>query len=108
MAGPASTTSSMTSTSHTLTNNTPSLAFLSALADPRKPASAMEMLALFDAIKAGNRHEFLQPTSALPNASLQLAKATLDSYASQVSDEQQQRQREAKKRKRIEQSYAPT
>ncbi len=61
------------------------------------------MLALFETIQAGNRHAFLQPTSSISNASLQLAKATLDSYASQVSDEQQQRQKEAnKKRKRAE------
>ncbi|KAG4217129.1 hypothetical protein PC116_g34390, partial [Phytophthora cactorum] len=38
-----------------------------------------------------------------PNASLQLAKATLDAYAGQICDEQQQRQREeSKKRKRTE------
>ncbi|KAI0439326.1 Mpp10 protein-domain-containing protein [Xylaria telfairii] len=101
MAGSASTTSS---TSHTLTN-APSLSFLSALTDPTKPASGMEMLALFEAVKAGNRHGFLQPSASLPNASLQLAKATLDAYASQLSDEQQQRQKEAnKKRKRADQN----
>ncbi|KAH8161226.1 hypothetical protein CIB48_g7034 [Xylaria polymorpha] len=101
MAGSASTTSS---TSHTLTN-APSLSFLSALTDPRKPTSGMEMLALFEAVKAGNRHGFLQPSASLPNASLQLAKATLDAYASQLSDEQQQRQKEAnKKRKRTDQN----
>ncbi|KAI1396960.1 Mpp10 protein [Hypoxylon fuscum] len=100
MAGPASTTSSMTSTSHTLTH-APSVGFLSSFADSSKPSSAVEMRELFDAIKSGNRHSFLQPASALPNASLQLAKATLDGYAGQVCDEQQQRQREeSKKRKR--------
>ncbi|KAI8950019.1 Mpp10 protein-domain-containing protein [Xylaria longipes] len=104
MAGSASTTSS---TSHTLTN-APSLSFLSALTDPTKPTSGMEMLALFEAVKAGNRHGFLQPSASLPNASLQLAKATLDAYASQLSDEQQQRQKEAnKKRKRADQSRGP-
>ncbi|KAI8625729.1 Mpp10 protein-domain-containing protein [Xylariaceae sp. FL1651] len=108
MAGSASTTSSMTSTSHTLTN-TPSLSFLSAFTDSTKPSGGMEMLALFEAIKAGNRHNFLQPSASLPNASLQLAKATLDAYASQMSDEQQQRQREAnKKRKRVEQNRGNT
>ena len=66
------------------------------------------MLALFEAIKAGNRHDFLQPSAALPNASLQLAKATLDAYASQLSDEQQQHQKEAnKKRKRADPSHHP-
>ncbi|KAI1283896.1 Mpp10 protein-domain-containing protein [Xylaria sp. FL0933] len=107
MAGSGSTTSSMTSTSHTLTN-APSLSFLSALTDPTKPSSGMEMMALFEAIKAGNRHDFLQPSASLPNASLQLAKITLDAYASQLSDEQQQRQKETnKKRKRSDQSRRP-
>ncbi|KAI1745206.1 Mpp10 protein-domain-containing protein [Xylaria scruposa] len=104
MAGSTSTTSS---TSHTLTN-APSLSFLSALTDPTKPTSGIEMFALFEAVKAGNRHGFLQPSASLPNASLQLAKATLDAYASQLSDEQQQRQKEAnKKRKRSDQSRGP-
>ncbi|KAI1126354.1 Mpp10 protein-domain-containing protein [Nemania abortiva] len=107
MAGSASTTSSMTSTSHTLTN-APSLSFLSALTDSTRPSGGMEMLALFEAFKAGNRHDFLQPSASLPNASLQLAKSTLDAYASQLSDEQQQRQKEAnKKRKRVDQSHGP-
>ncbi|KAI0114471.1 Mpp10 protein-domain-containing protein [Nemania sp. FL0031] len=107
MAGSTSTSSSMTSTSHTLTN-APSLSFLSALTDPTKPSGGMEMLALFEAFKASNRHDFLQPSASLPNASLQLAKSTLDAYASQLSDEQQQRQKEAnKKRKRADQSRSP-
>ncbi|KAI0006656.1 U3 small nucleolar ribonucleoprotein complex, subunit Mpp10 [Xylariaceae sp. FL0662B] len=102
MAGPASITSSITSTSHTLTH-APSMTFLSSFVDSSKPSSAAEMLALFEAIKSGNRHGFLQPASSLPNASLQLAKSTLDAYAGQVCDEQHQRQREAnKKRKRLE------
>ncbi|XXH03361.1 hypothetical protein Hte_009759 [Hypoxylon texense] len=102
MAGPASTTSSMTSTSHTLTH-APSVGFLSSFADSSKPSSAMDMLQLFEAVKPGNRHSFLQPATSLPNASLQLAKATLDAYAGQICDEQQQRQREeSKKRKRSE------
>ncbi|KAJ8123525.1 hypothetical protein ONZ43_g554 [Nemania bipapillata] len=97
----------MTSTSHTLTN-APSLSFLSALTDSTKPSGGMEMLALFEAFKASNRHDFLQPSVSLPNASLQLAKSTLDAYASQLSDEQQQRQKEAnKKRKRADLSYGP-
>ncbi|RYP05210.1 hypothetical protein DL765_009907 [Monosporascus sp. GIB2] len=79
------------------------MAFLSTFTDSSKPFGAAEMLALFETIQAGNRHAFLQPTPAIPNASLQLAKATLDAYAGQVSDEQQQRLKEAnKKRKRAE------
>ncbi|KAI1822117.1 Mpp10 protein-domain-containing protein [Xylaria intraflava] len=107
MAYSTSTTSSMTSTSHTLTH-TPSLSFLAALTDPTKPTGGMEMLALFEAIKPGNRHDFLQPSVSLPNASLQLVKATLDAYAGQLSDEQQKRQKEAnKKRKRSDQPPGP-
>ncbi|KAK7754865.1 U3 snoRNP protein [Diatrype stigma] len=79
------------------------MAFLSTFTDSSKPSGGAEMRALFESIQAGNRHAFLQPTSAISNASLQLAKATLDSYAGQISDEQQQRQKEAnKKRKRAE------
>ncbi|KAI1438451.1 Mpp10 protein-domain-containing protein [Xylaria sp. CBS 124048] len=106
MASSASTTSSTTSTSHTLTH-TPPLSFMTAITDPTKLAGGMEM-ALFEAIKPGNRHDFLQPSVSLPNASLQLVKATLDAYAGQLSDEQQIHQKEAnRKRKRSDQSTGP-
>lgn len=99
MAGTGSISSS---SSHTLTH-VPSMSFLSAFTDPSKPNSAADMLALFEAIKAGNRHGLLQPPASVPSASLQLAKATLDAYAGQLSDEQQQRQKDAnKKRKRAD------
>ncbi|KXJ91010.1 U3 small nucleolar ribonucleo protein complex, subunit Mpp10 [Microdochium bolleyi] len=94
----ASSSSSMTSNTAT---HAPALAFLSAFTDSSRPTGAAEMLALLDTIRSGNRHSLLQATPAIPNASLQLAKATLDGYAAQVSDEQQERLREAnKKRKR--------
>lgn len=100
MARPSSITSSVTS--NTLTH-TPGMAFLSTFTDSSKPSGGADMLALFESIQTGNRHAFLQPTPAISNASLQLAKATLDCYAGQISDEQQQRQKEAnKKRKRAE------
>jgi len=87
-------------TSNTATH-APALAFLSAFTDSSRPTGAAEMLALLDTIRSGNRHGLLQASPAIPNASLQLAKATLDAYAAQVSDEQQERLREAnKKRKR--------
>lgn len=71
--------------------------------DSLKLSANPGMQALFEAIKSSNRHGFLQPTASVSNASLQLAKATLDAYAGQVSDEQQQRQKEAnKKRKRAD------
>ncbi|KAK6076800.1 U3 small nucleolar ribonucleoprotein MPP10 [Seiridium cupressi] len=100
MAGTAGSISS--SSSHTLTH-APSMAFLSTFTDSSKPGDASDMLALFEAIKSGNRHGFLQPSASVSNASLQLAKATLDAYAGQISDEQQQRLREVnKKRKRAD------
>ncbi|KAK9801581.1 putative U3 small nucleolar ribonucleoprotein complex, subunit Mpp10 [Seiridium cardinale] len=100
MAGTAGSISS--SSSHTLTH-APSMAFLSTFTDSSKPGAASDMLALFEAIKSGNRHDFLQPSASVSNASLQLAKATLDAYAGQISDEQQQRLREVnKKRKRAD------
>ncbi|ETS81638.1 hypothetical protein PFICI_06640 [Pestalotiopsis fici W106-1] len=94
--------STSSSSSHTLTH-APNMAFLSAFTDSSKPGAASDMLALYEAIKAGNRHSFLQPSPSVSNASLQLAKATLDAYAGQISDEQQQRLKEAhKKRKRAD------
>ncbi|KAK8098223.1 uncharacterized protein PG998_013709 [Apiospora kogelbergensis] len=100
MAGSVSTTSS-----HTLThapdvssNNS------SSLADRSRTSGALVMsTALLEALKSGNRHGFLQPNASVPNASLELVKSTLDSYAGQLSDEQQQRLKEAnKKRKRAD------
>ena len=87
----------MTSTSHTLTHAP--AASKDSLAPPPTDMSA----ALLQALEAGKRHDFLQPNPSVPNASLQLVKSTLDSYAGQLSDEQQQRLREAsKKRKRAD------
>ncbi|KAK8025388.1 U3 small nucleolar ribonucleoprotein Mpp10 [Apiospora arundinis] len=100
MAGSVSTTSS-----HTLThapdissNNSSSHLDLS-----RTSGAFVMSTALLEALQSGNRHGFLQPNTAVPNASLQLVKSTLDSYAGQLSDEQQQRLKEAnKKRKRAD------
>ncbi|TPX17613.1 uncharacterized protein E0L32_012093 [Thyridium curvatum] len=62
---------------------------------------AKDMASVLAFLDAANRHVFLQPPSSVPTASLQLAKDTLDAFAGQVSDEQQQQLREAgKKRKR--------
>ncbi|KAK8018614.1 rRNA-processing protein MPP10 [Apiospora marii] len=99
MAGSVSTTSS-----HTLTHTPDISGHSSALADPSKTPGAFVMsTALLEALKSGNRHGFLQPNASVPNASLQLVKSTLDSYAGQLSDEQQQRLKEAnKKRKRAD------
>ncbi|KAL2171579.1 hypothetical protein VTG60DRAFT_2412 [Thermothelomyces hinnuleus] len=54
-----------------------------------------------DSTFPSNRHAFLRPSPLLPSGSLQLAKDTLDALAGQVADHQQQRLRDAgKKRKR--------
>ncbi|KAK3316703.1 Mpp10 protein-domain-containing protein [Apodospora peruviana] len=95
MAGTESTSSSLTSTSHTLTN-APAGGMASA------GAGDGSALAVFlDFVSPTNRHVFLQPPPSLPTGSLQLAKETLDALAGQVSDQQQVRLRElGKKRKR--------
>ncbi|KAK4159339.1 U3 small nucleolar ribonucleoprotein complex, subunit Mpp10 [Cladorrhinum sp. PSN259] len=95
MAGAGSITSSLTSTSHTLTNAPDMLSNGVA----REPNSAVAVF--IDSTSPSKRHIFLQPPSLLPTGSLQIAKETLDSLAAVVSDQQQQRLREAnKKRKR--------
>ncbi|EFX02837.1 u3 small nucleolar ribonucleoprotein protein mpp10 [Grosmannia clavigera kw1407] len=50
-------------------------------------------LAFRDAIRRSNRQAFLKPPVALPTASTQFAQVALGSFASQVSDEQQERLR---------------
>ncbi|KAL2021987.1 hypothetical protein VTK56DRAFT_6227 [Thermocarpiscus australiensis] len=99
MAGSASTTSSLTSTSHTLTHD-PALAM--ARAGGGVEVDAGSAVAVFlDSTFPSNRHVFLRPPPLIPAGSLQLAKETLDALAGQVSDQQQLRLREAgKKRKR--------
>lgn len=95
MAGAASITSSLTSTSHTLTFAPD----MSSNGVTREPSSAVAVF--IDSTSPANRHVFIQPPPALPTGSLQLAKEALDSLAVVVSDQQQQRLREAnKKRKR--------
>ncbi|KAK8069158.1 hypothetical protein PG994_005774 [Apiospora phragmitis] len=99
MAGSVSTTSS-----HTLTHAPDISNHSSTSTDPsRTPGVFVMSMALLEALKSGNRHGFLQPNASVPNASLQLVKSTLDSYAGQLSDEQQQRLKEVnKKRKRAD------
>ncbi|KAH8839864.1 hypothetical protein MCOR02_003261 [Pyricularia oryzae] len=96
MAGAGSTSSSMTSTSHTLT-----------YAPGMAPASTSSELAarqgFLAALEAARRHKFLRPDQSTPKNSLDLAKDTLDAFAGQVCDEQDQRLRDAnRKRKRAE------
>jgi U3 small nucleolar RNA-associated protein MPP10 len=63
--------------------------------------SGSAVTVFLDSTFASNRHAFLRPSPLLPAGSLQLAKETLDALAGQVADHQQQRLRDAgKKRKR--------
>ncbi|SPO06630.1 related to U3 snoRNP protein [Cephalotrichum gorgonifer] len=89
-------TSSITSTSHTLTNAT-------GMSPPAPVLGGANPLALLETINRSNRHAFLQPPAAIPSASLNLVKDTLESFAGRVGDEQLQRVRDAnRKRKRSE------
>ena len=65
-------------------------------------ASSSFGTSLLDALRAENRHVFLQPPTALPAASLQVAKDTLDTLAGQVADSQLERIKSQGKRKRGE------
>lgn len=58
------------------------------------------VLALLESLADGKRHTFLQPTAAIPTDSLNLVKHTLESFAGQIGDEQQERLKESRKRKR--------
>ncbi|EAQ84647.1 hypothetical protein CHGG_08661 [Chaetomium globosum CBS 148.51] len=95
MAVASSTTSSLTSTSHTLSH-------APAMAQSVVQSESVSATTVFlDSTFPSNRHAFLQPSPLLPTGSLQLAKETLDALAGQVADQQQQRLRDAgKKRKR--------
>ncbi|KAL0942629.1 U3 small nucleolar ribonucleoprotein MPP10 [Colletotrichum truncatum] len=95
-----STSSSLTSqTSNTLTFAPGMAAHLPNMSG----ASTAEVRALFDNLGPANRHAFLQPPPAIPSASLQVVKDTLDAFAGQISDEQLRLLKEAtKKRKRAD------
>ncbi|KAF4965944.1 hypothetical protein FSARC_6305 [Fusarium sarcochroum] len=58
------------------------------------------VLALLESLADGKRHAFIQPTASIPTDSLNLVKHTLEGFASQVGDEQQERLKENRKRKR--------
>lgn len=87
------TSPSLTSTSHTLTATMP----------PTTPSGSLanaHILALLENLADGKRHAFLQPPASLPTDSLHLVKNTLEGFAAQVGDEQQERLKESRKRKR--------
>ncbi|KAF7548323.1 hypothetical protein G7046_g8721 [Stylonectria norvegica] len=86
------TSPSLTSTSHTL-SAVPIMASADSFGNGH-------VLALLESLRQGNRHAFLQPTASIPTESLNLVKTTLESFAGQVGDEQQERLKENRKRKR--------
>ncbi|KAK1715672.1 U3 small nucleolar ribonucleoprotein complex, subunit Mpp10 [Colletotrichum lupini] len=89
------------STSSSLTSNT--LTFAPGMAAQLPNGGIVDVKALFDNLDAQNRHAFLQPPPAIPSASLQVVKDTLDAFAGQISDEQLRLLKEAtKKRKRAD------
>ncbi|KAF9880932.1 hypothetical protein CkaCkLH20_01974 [Colletotrichum karsti] len=66
-------------------------------------ASAADVRSLLESLAPANRHAFMQPPPAIPSASLQVVKNTLDAFAGQISDEQLRLLKEAsKKRKRAD------
>ncbi|KAG6111989.1 hypothetical protein E4U31_003712 [Claviceps sp. LM219 group G6] len=87
----------LTSTSHTLSGQ--SLMASTSLSGA-KPASDMDMAAFLESLRPDNRHKFIEPNAAIPSESLKIVKNTLETFASQVSDLQQQRLKESRKRKR--------
>jgi U3 small nucleolar RNA-associated protein MPP10 len=91
----------MTSTSHTMT--VLPTAFNPSLLPFQNPSKTTSMADLLAALAPENRHKFIQPSAALPVASLAFAKEILDGFAGHLCDEQVARQRETrKKRKRGE------
>ena len=86
------TSSSLTSTSHTLT----AFPAMASLASKKDSAPTV----LLDSLQPANRHVFLQPSAAIPTESLELVKNTLEDFAGDVADEQQQLLKESRKRKR--------
>lgn len=68
----------------------------SAAASSSSPAHSL----LLETLRRENRHAFLQPTATLPTESLNIVKDTLEAFAAQVSDQQQERLKESRKRKR--------
>ncbi|KAF4121024.1 U3 small nucleolar RNA-associated protein MPP10 [Geosmithia morbida] len=87
---------SSSSTSHTLTEAP------SATTAAGNPSATMATTALFEFLQPGKRHAFIQPTPDIPTGSLNFVKGTLEEFAGQVADEQQERRklRDNKKRKR--------
>ncbi|OAQ65794.1 U3 small nucleolar ribonucleoprotein mpp10 [Pochonia chlamydosporia 170] len=63
-------------------------------------APAVDMTAFLASLQPENRHIFLEPSASIPGDSLNIVKDTLEAFAAQVGDLQQERLKESRKRKR--------
>lgn len=91
----AATSPTLTSTSHTLTGQP-----IMAPASAANSHPAVDMASFLANLQPENRHVFLEPSASLPSDSLSVVKDTLEAFAAQVGDAQQERLRESRKRKR--------
>jgi U3 small nucleolar RNA-associated protein MPP10 len=58
------------------------------------------MASFLASLQPENRHTFLEPSASIPGDSLNIVKETLEAFAAQVGDLQQERLAESRKRKR--------
>lgn len=92
----AQTSPTLTSTSHTLTAAPPSK-----MAPAHTPTTDGELPpSLLSSLGTANRHTFLRPSATIPNDSLDVVKKTLEGFAADVGELQEQRLKESRKRKR--------
>ncbi|KAG5984649.1 hypothetical protein E4U55_003870 [Claviceps digitariae] len=95
------TSPTLTSTSHTLSGQ-PLMA--SSSPNGTKSSSSPDMeeatKAFLASLRPENRYKFIEPNAAIAGEALGIVKSTLEAFASQVSDLQQQRVKESRKRKR--------
>lgn len=97
----ANTSPALTSSSHTMTAVplVPVPPMSSATANGGGENNKL-LLALLESLRPDKRHVFLQPDDALPTGSLNVVKDTLEGFATEVSEEQEVRLKESRKRKR--------
>ncbi|KAG6013638.1 hypothetical protein E4U43_007188 [Claviceps pusilla] len=103
------TSPTLTSTSHTLSGQ-PLMASASLSgaqsSSSLSPDTKEDMAAFLASLRPENRHKFIEPNAAIPGEALSIVKNTLEAFASQVSDLQQQRLKESRKRKRSREKSA--
>ncbi|CAG8951596.1 hypothetical protein HYFRA_00007512 [Hymenoscyphus fraxineus] len=87
----ASTSSSMTSTSHTLTALPPTTTM---------STSNSASVDFLSALKPDNRHAFIAPPAELRQSALGYVKGTLDGFAGRLGEEQSQRLREERRKRK--------